>query len=100
MDHLTSLNSAGAVLVELGEALVEVTVVEAGAIGHVGEGVLDESLGLSLVKVTIAIIVVLGPDLVNALANDSVNLGSLAHLFSFNLLCCENNTIISFSIFD
>ena len=74
LDHLALFNRSGAVLVELTEALVEVIVVEAGAVSHVGKGVLHKALGLLLVKVTIIVVIVLGPDFVHALANHIVDL--------------------------
>ena len=74
LDHLTALNCAGSVLVELTEALVEVIVVEAGAVSHVGKSVLHKALGLLLVKIAIIVVVVLGPDFVHALANHIVDL--------------------------
>ena len=72
-DHLVLLDSARAVLVELGEALVEVTVGETGTVSHVGESVLHELLGLFLVERVRVVIIVLGPDLVHALSNHAVD---------------------------
>ena len=91
--HLLLLDGAGAVLVELTEALVKVFVVEASAISHVGERVLDELLGLLLVQETVAVIVVLVPDFLHALGNHSVNFAILilGHLCLSFLL--EINTI-------
>jgi hypothetical protein len=74
LNHLAALNRSGAVLVELAEALVEVIIVEASAVGHVREGVLHELLGLFLVESTAVVDIVLAPDLVDALANDCIDL--------------------------
>ena len=79
LDHLALFDRSGAVLVELTEALVEVIVIEASAVGHVGEGVANELLGLVLVQVAIAIGVVLSPDLVDALGDDVVDFRILSH---------------------
>ena len=88
LDHFTALDCAGSVLVELTEALVEVIVVEAGAVSHVGESVLDKALGLLLVKITIVVVVVLGPDFVHALANHVIDLSCrLILLFTITFNC-------------
>ena len=86
LDHLALFNRSGAVLVELTEALVEVFVVEASTVGHIGEGVANELLGLFLVKVAIAIGVVLSPDLVDALCDDIVDLRIMGHCSFSNSL--------------
>ncbi len=69
VDHLTLLDGARAVLVELGKALVKVTVAEACAVCHVRESVHHKSPGLFLVEETRVIIVVLAPNLVDALGD-------------------------------
>ena len=74
LDHLAFLDRARVVLVELSEALVEVIIIEAGAVGHVRESIADELLSLFLVQVAVAVPVVLPPDLVDALGDDIVNL--------------------------
>ena len=80
MNHLTFFDSSGAILVELTEALVEVFIIESGAVRHVRKRISDELLGLVFVKVTIAVSVVLGPDLVHTLGDDVVNFRvSLGH---------------------
>ena len=48
--HLVLLDGAGAVLVELLEALVEILLGELTGVVHFGEGVLHELLGLLLVE--------------------------------------------------
>ena len=80
-NHLTLLNRSRVVLVELPEALVEVIVVEAGAISHVGQRVLNEALGLLFVEEVIAIVIVFAPNLVDALGDDAIDLGvAVGHL--------------------
>ena len=85
LDHLALLDGARAILIELTEALVEVFVIEASAVGHVGESVANELLCLFLVQVAIAICVILSPDFVNALCDNHVNFGVCVacHIFSF-----------------
>ena len=74
LDHLATLNRAGAIFVELAEALIKVIIVESCAICHIGQCVLYEALRLLLVEIAVVVIVVLGPDLVDALADNVVNL--------------------------
>ena len=74
--HLVLLNGATAVLVELLEGVLEVLVLDAGIIVHLRESVLNESLGLFLVEVTISVLVILLPDVVDTLLDDAVELGS------------------------
>ena len=76
--HFVFLDGAGAVLVELLEAGVEVCLGELAGIVHLGEGVLNEFLGLISVEGTGAVLVVLSPDVVNALSDNSIN---VSHLF-------------------
>ena len=74
LDHLTALNRAGAIFVELTEALIEVIIVESGAICHISQSVLHELLCFLLVEKAVAVIVILGPDLIDALGDNVVNL--------------------------
>ena len=74
LDHLTLLDGAAIVLVELGEALIEVVVVKLTATRHVDQSVLDKLFGLFFVEVAVAIGVVLAPDFVDALFNHFVDL--------------------------
>ena len=77
LDHFSLLDSARVVLVELAEALIEVLIIETGAVRHVGEGVAHELLSLVLVQVTVAVRVVLAPDLVDALGDNLVDFGCI-----------------------
>lgn len=79
--HLVFLNGAGAVLVELLEAGVEVSLGELTGVVHFAEGVLNEFLGLISVEGTGAVLVVLSPDIVNALSDNSINVSHLFFLF-------------------
>ena len=74
LDHFVLLDGAAIVLVELGEALIEVVVVKLTAIRHVDQSVLDKLPGLFFVEVAVAIGVVLAPDFVDALFNHFVDL--------------------------
>ena len=71
--HLVLGDGAIAVLVELLEAGLEVTLGELSVLSHLGQGVLDELLGLVLVKEAAVVLVVVLPDVVNALFDDSVD---------------------------
>ena len=71
--HLVLGDGSVSVLVEFLEAGLEVRFGELAILSHFGEGVLDESLGLSLVEEATVVLVVGLPDVVNALFNDSVD---------------------------
>ena len=75
LNHLTLFDSSGIILVELTEALIEVFVIESGAVRHVRKRISDELLGLVFVEVTIAVRIVLGPDFVHTLGDDVVDFG-------------------------
>ena len=64
-DHLVLLNGARVVLVEGGEDLIEGLLGELVSGAKVAEGVLDELLGLFLVKSTALVDIVGVPDLVD-----------------------------------
>ena len=85
--HLVLLDGAGTVLVELLEAGLEVVLGELTGVVHLGEGVLDELLGLLLVEGAGVVLVVLSPDVVNTLSDNSVN---ICH-FSFSIFLKYNN---------
>jgi hypothetical protein len=76
--HLFLLDGSGAVLVELLEAGLEVGLGELTVVGHFVEGVLDELLGLSLVEGTGVVLVVLSPDVFDALLDNFID---VSHLF-------------------
>ena len=86
--HFIALKLAGFVLVELTEALVEVIVVESGAVTNVIKSVLDKALGLFFVKITIAIVVVLVPDIVHTLSNHVIDFSSFVFFFNKLLISC------------
>ena len=71
--HLVLGDGAVAVLVELLEASLEVSLGELAVLAHLGQGVLDELLGLALVKEATVVLVVGLPDVVNALLDDAVD---------------------------
>ena len=77
LEHLLIVNRSRAVLVDLTKALVEVSVVEASTVEHIGECVANKLLSLFLVQVFIAIFVVLTPDLVDALVDVIVDFRSV-----------------------
>merc|ERR1719491_876459 len=76
--HLVLFDGAGVVLVEFGEAGVEVILREFTTIRslHVAEGLLNESHGLVLVEGSGVVLVVLSPDVVYALLDDSVDVSA------------------------
>ena len=71
--HLVPGDGAVAVLVELLEAGLEVGLGELAGLAHLGEGVLDEGLGLLLVEEAAVVLVVGLPDVVDALLDDGVD---------------------------
>ena len=73
LNHLALLDLAGAVLVELGEALIEVSVAEASAVSHVLKSIHDELFGLVLIELARVVLVVFGPDLVDAFCDNYIN---------------------------
>ena len=79
--HLVLLDGAGAVLVELLEALFEVGLGEFTGVVHFGEGVLDELLGFFLVEGARVVFVVLSPDVVNTLSDNSVDVSHDSRFF-------------------
>ena len=79
--HLVLLDGAGAVLVELFEALLEVSLAEFTGVVHFGEGVLDELLGFFLVEGAGIVLVVFSPDVVNTLSNNSVDVSHFSIFF-------------------
>ena len=73
LDHLSLLDCARIILVELTEALVEVLVIESRAVRHVRESVADELLCLILVQVTVAICVIFSPDFIDTLGDNLID---------------------------
>ena len=86
LNHLLLLDGTRSVLVKLGEALVEVSVAEAGAVSHVLKSVHNELLGLVLVELSRVVLVILGPDFVDALRDYYVD---FRHLRLSFFLCCH-----------
>ena len=79
LDHLFFLDDAGAVLIKLTEALVEVLVVEVGTIRHFSEGVSHERFSFFLIEVAVSIRNVLSSDLIDALGYHVVNFRVVSH---------------------
>ena len=71
--HLVLGDGAAAVLVELLEAGLEVSLGELSILAHLRKSVLDKGLGLSLVKEAAAVLIVGLPNVVNALLDDAVD---------------------------
>merc|ERR1712146_422647 len=86
--HLILLDGATAVLVELLEAGLEVGLGELAGVVHLSEGVLNELLGLLLVEGARVVLVVLSPDVVNTLSDNSVNVCHALSFSSFEISPC------------
>jgi hypothetical protein len=71
--HFIPADGAAAVLVELAEAIFEVTLGELSTLSHFGEGILNELLGLILVEVSTVVLIVGPPDVINALFDSDVD---------------------------
>ena len=82
LNHLSLLDRATAILIELPEALVEVFVVESRTVAHIGECITHELLGFILVEIAIAVCVVFAPDFINAFSYHVVDFAVLGHLVS------------------
>jgi hypothetical protein len=65
--------TARAILVKFLEAGLEISFGKLTGIVHLGEGVLDEELRLLFVELARVVLVVLGPDVVNALSDHCIN---------------------------
>ena len=104
--HLIFLYGAIAVLVEFFEGLLEIFVLDILLVIHLRESVSDKSFGLLLIEEAISVLIILSPDVLNALVNDLVKLLTLCHVcltfgFSGNkILSKDYNSFELSSIFN